>query len=68
MKLIKKTWSKLRMIPFNLWCRLWNWRLPKDMDEHLENWLKIDHRKDKSFSGKDFRFYLYLREADLWLK
>jgi len=43
-------------------CRYWNWRLPKDLNKQLKIWQSIDHRKDKSLSGKDFRFWLYLRK------
>lgn len=49
---IKLKWHKLV-------CRFWNWRIPKDLNYYLKEWWKIDHRKDKSWSGRDFRFYLY---------
>ena len=42
-------------------CIFWNWRLPKNMNEMLNVWKHIDHRKDVSLTGKDFRFWLYLR-------
>ncbi len=38
-----------------------NWRLPKNLNYSVKEWQKIDHRKDRSLSGKDFRLWLYLR-------
>lgn len=44
--------------------RYWNWRIPKDLNLYLKRWNSIDHRRDKSVSGKDFRFWYYLRKCD----
>ena len=62
---------KIRQLKFKIWlewhiliCRFWNWRIPMDINLYIEEWQKIDHRKDKSLSGKDFRFWLYLRKVD----
>lgn len=52
-KLRTKTWHRIR-------CVYWNWRLPKDLNLYLQRWEAIDHRKDKSLSGSDFRFWYYL--------
>jgi len=41
-----------------------NWKLPKNLNYYLHEWLSIDHRKDKSISGRDFRLWLYLRLND----
>lgn len=59
----------MNKIIFPLWlqwhklvCIYWNWRLPHDLDKQLKEWKKIDHRKDKSLSGKSFRLWMYLRK------
>lgn len=50
---------KVKTFFYSFKCRYWNWRLPLDMNRILEKYLKIDHRKDRSLSGKDFRLYMY---------
>ena len=49
---------------YRLKCIYWNWRLPKDLNLYLQRWEAIDHRKDKSWSGKDFRLWLYKRKLE----
>ena len=44
--------------------RYWVWRIPKDLNLYLKRWSSIDHRRDKSMSGKDFRLWYYLRKCD----
>ena len=59
----KKLFFIYRFIPmFN------NWRLPKSLNRYLDEWLAIDKRKDKSWSARDFRFWLYLRLNDKMAK
>ncbi len=57
MRIRAKSYQKFyKLIPsFN------NWRLPLFLNTYLDQWLAIDHRKDKSLSAKDFRLWLYLR-------
>ncbi len=43
-------------------CEFWNWRLPPDLNYWLNEWQKIDHRKDKSYTGKDFRCWIYMKK------
>lgn len=60
--------AKISQMLFLIWlechklvCTIWLLRLPRDLNEKLEEWQSIDHRKDRSMSGKDFRHWLYLR-------
>lgn len=53
---------KVKTFFYSFKCRYWNWRLPLDTDSILEEWQKIDHRKDRSLSGKDFRLYVYKKK------
>ena len=52
-------------------CVYWNDKLLYQKDElselypkYYKKWQKIDRKKDKSLSAKDFRFWLYLRKVD----
>ena len=38
--------------------------LAKYFPEYYIKWSKINRKKDKSYSAKDFRFWLYLRLLD----
>lgn len=51
--------SKVKLFFHMLKCIYWEWRIPWDLNGILEEWQEIDHRKDRSLSGKDFRLYLY---------
>jgi len=53
---------KAKLFFYRLKCIYWNWRIPLDLDSILGEWQGIDHRKDRSWSGKDFRLYLYKRK------
>ena len=62
---------KINQLKFNIWlkwhkiiCIFWNWRLSQDLDYLLEEWQKIDHRKDKSYTGRSFRAWYYIRKVD----
>lgn len=55
---------KIRVFFHTLKAIYWNWRLPLDIIELYNEWVKIDHRKDKSLSGRDFRLWVYLRKLN----
>ena len=56
---------KLKLELHKLKCIFWNWRVPLDIDSLLNEWKKIDHRKDKSLSGESFRLWLYLKKVNI---
>jgi hypothetical protein len=56
--------ARIKLFFFKIKCYYWDWRLPKDLNILENKWRNIDHRKDRSLSGKDFRFWLYLRKVD----
>jgi hypothetical protein len=41
-------------------------RVPKDINLYIKRWNSIDHRRDKSLSGRDFRFWYFNRKMDEW--
>ena len=49
----------MRILVHKLKCIYWNWRLPIETNDLLKMFNRIDHRKDKSLSGKDFRLFMY---------
>ena len=40
-------------------CKYWEWRLPKDMDEHRLNW-----EIKRNPGDTDFRFYMYMQKVN----
>jgi hypothetical protein len=61
----------MKKIKYKVWlwfheidCLIWNWRLPKDLNDMESQWRNIDRRRDKSLSSKDFRFWLYIRKVN----
>lgn len=61
----------MKFISHKAACIYWNEKLLfqkknllKLYPEYYKKWLKIDRKKDKSWSAKDFRFWLYLRKID----
>lgn len=61
-------WRKIHLI-FTVFfhkikCRYWNWRIPADINLYIQRWQAIDHRKDHSVTGKDFRFWYYMRKVE----
>jgi hypothetical protein len=48
--------------------RYWwfNLRVPKDINLYIKRWNSIDHRRDKSLAGKDFRFWYFNRKMAEW--
>jgi len=67
----ERSFESMNKYKFIIWleihkiiCRYWNWRLPKDLNKELKRWKKIDYRKDRSWSGRSFRFWYYIRQVD----
>jgi hypothetical protein len=50
---------EIKLCLHRLKCIYWNWRIPLETDALREVFNRIDHRKDKSLSGKDFRLFMY---------
>lgn len=45
---------------------LFNLRVPRDINLYIKRWNSIDHRRDRSLAGRDFRFWYFNRKMDEW--
>ena len=54
----------MKMKLYRLLCKWTVFWLPRRLNDYQREWQKIDHRKDKSLSAYDFRFWVYLREMN----